>query len=69
MHKSNDKEIFIKIREIFTDDQITNWEKRENSKNLINNNKSFDESEKEKFFIYIDQLYDKIIKSGIFSLI
>lgn len=69
MYKSNDRETLLKIREIFTDDRITNWEKREKSKNMIDKNESFDEDEKEKYFNHIDQLYNKMIRSGIFSLI
>lgn len=69
MYESNDKDTLIEIRKIFTDDRITSWEKREKSKNMIDKIDSFDNVKKEKYFKHIDQLYDKIIKNGIFSTI
>lgn len=63
------RDTILKIREIFNDDSITNWEKREKSKNLISNDEKYNEDEKEKFYNHIEQLYGRMIRSGIFSLI
>ena len=59
------RKIKLKIKEIFHDDKLTNWEQRENSKNLVINNDSFTEDEKKDFFIYIDDIYEKKIRNGI----
>lgn len=66
---SNNGETISEIRKIFNDDSITNWEKREKSKNLISNIDKYNDEEKEEFYNHIEQLYNKMIRSGIFSLI
>ncbi len=66
---SNNRETISKIREIFTDENITNWEKREKSKILISNSNNCSEEDKEKLYNHVDEIYGRMIRSGIFSII